>query len=73
MDHSQAKRFAISCVVKYIETFTDTDPRAFDFLSDSDKNKIDNAMLDIRESMKPHGLTADDIAELGDKAAFVME
>jgi hypothetical protein len=90
MDHSQAKRYAISCIVKYIETFTDTDPfvvirsemrqfdarglkKVFDFLSESDKNKIDGAMLDLRESLKPHGLTESDISELGDKAQFMVE
>jgi hypothetical protein len=73
MDHSQAKRYAISCIVKYIETFIDTDLTVFDFLSESEKNKIDGAMLDLRESLKPHGLTFADTSELGDKAQFMVE
>lgn len=67
MDHSQAKRYAISMVAKHI--YRDLNdivrPNFLVELEHADREKIEGCLKDLYESIKVAGLTKDDFENLG--------
>lgn len=67
MDHSQAKRYAISMVAKHVARDLQDIPNT-NFLVELEKDdrlKIEQCLRDIHESMIHAGLNQNDFSELG--------
>lgn len=67
MDHSQAKRYAVSMILKRLsrDIIDIARPNFLVEIDPDDRQKIEGCLIDIHDSLKPSGLTIDDIQELG--------
>lgn len=64
MNHSQAKRYAIQMVLSVIEHI-DVFVRFMPEMEKEDREKVEGCLMDLFESLSPHGLKDSDYEEIG--------
>ena len=67
MTHSEAKRYAVSMVLKRIERdLVDLPNRNFmPEMNDDDRQKVESCLQDLRSSLWPRSLTKSDFESIG--------